>query len=168
MPEFLLCCVLRCSHSRLFLAIRCCLLLLRLCLLFNRLRSSALSPFCRNLLTVEHFSAAILVFSARFAAAFCCFDFAFCSTTSVRPRSHLSLLGFVTFVYFTLRFHFFFIHRCNPFSSYTHALTPTIFHFSYPMKPPGETLSILLPLVLLSVVLEITLLYGSNYSVIIR
>ena len=45
MPELLLCCVLRCSHSRLFWALRCCLLLLQLCLHFNRLRSSAFSCF---------------------------------------------------------------------------------------------------------------------------
>ena len=45
MPEFLLCCALGCSHSRLFCAPQCCLLLLQLCLLFNHLRSSAFSPF---------------------------------------------------------------------------------------------------------------------------
>ena len=45
MLELLLCCALRCSHSRLFSALRCCFLLLQLCLLFNHLRSSAFSPF---------------------------------------------------------------------------------------------------------------------------
>ena len=45
MPELLLRCELRCSHSRLFWSLRCCLLLLQLCLLFNHLRSSAFSPF---------------------------------------------------------------------------------------------------------------------------
>ena len=45
MPELLLCCLLRCSHCRLFCALRCGLLLLQLCLLFNHLGSSAFSPF---------------------------------------------------------------------------------------------------------------------------
>ena len=45
MPELLLCCAIQCSHSRLFYALRCCLLLLQLCLLLNHLRSSAFSPF---------------------------------------------------------------------------------------------------------------------------
>ena len=43
-PELLLCCVFRVSHTRLFCALRCCLLLLKLRVLFNHLRSSALSP----------------------------------------------------------------------------------------------------------------------------
>ena len=42
-------------------------------------------------------------------------NFAFCSTTYVRPLSHLSLLSFVTFVFFTLRCHLFFILRCHLF-----------------------------------------------------
>ena len=33
---------------------------------------------CRNFFSVAHFCAAIVVFSARFGAAFCCFNFAFC------------------------------------------------------------------------------------------
>ena len=45
MPELLLCCALLCSHSRLFCALRCCLLLPQLCLPFNHLRSSVFSPF---------------------------------------------------------------------------------------------------------------------------
>ena len=186
MPELLLCCALRCSHSRLFCALRCCLLLLELCLPFNHLRSSAFSPFstgfcqfcifntslspvfffinscsfsyclsillpdeasgrnvvnstfccstgfcslnyytsivfvphkCRIFLPVAHFGAAILVFSARFGAASCCCNFAFRSTSYVRPLSHLSLLAFVTFVFFTLCCHLFFILRCHRFSS---------------------------------------------------
>ena len=60
-------------------------------------------------------------FSARFFAASCCCHLAFCSTTYVRPLSHLSLLPFVTFVFFTLRSYllsilrsllFFFINSC--------------------------------------------------------
>ena len=70
---------------------------------------------CRNFFCVAHFGAAILVFSARFGAASCCCNFAFCSTTYVRPLSHLSLLAFVTFVFFTLRCHLFFILRCHLF-----------------------------------------------------
>ena len=70
---------------------------------------------CRNFFSVAHFGAAILVFSAPFRAAFCCCNFAFCSTTYVRPLSHLSLLAFVTFVYFTLRWHVFFELRCHLF-----------------------------------------------------
>ena len=116
-------CAIRGSHSRLFCALRCCLLLLQLCLLFNHLRSSALlhfsTRFCQflylytsivfvlhkwgNFLCVAHFGLAILVFSARFGAAFCCFNFAFCSSTYVHPLSHPSLLVFVTFVFFRLR-----------------------------------------------------------------
>ena len=187
MPELLLSCRLRCSQSRLFCALRCCLLLLQLCLLINHLRSSACSPFstgfchfciftlrchlffvllcdlfflinscalsyylsfllpdetsernvvnstvcfstiffslnlyrstllvlhkCGNFFSLADFVAAILVFSARFGDASCCCNFAFCSTTYVRPLSHLSLLAFVTFVFFTLRCHLFFIIR---------------------------------------------------------
>ena len=36
---------------------------------------------CLNFFSVEHFCAAIVVFSARFGAAFCYFNFAFCWTT---------------------------------------------------------------------------------------
>ena len=67
----------------------------------------------RNFFSVAHFCAAIVVFSARFCAAFCYFNFTFCSRTYVRPLSHLSLLGFVTFVFFTLRCQLFFILRCH-------------------------------------------------------
>ena len=42
--------------------------------------------------------------------------FAFCSTTYVRRLSHLSLLAFVSFVFFTLRSHLFFLLRCHLFS----------------------------------------------------
>ena len=45
MPEVPLCCVLGFSHFRLFRALRCCLLLLQLCLLFNHLSLSAFSSF---------------------------------------------------------------------------------------------------------------------------
>ena len=45
MPELLLCCAFPCSHSRLFFSLRCSLLLLQLCFLFNHLRSSTFSPF---------------------------------------------------------------------------------------------------------------------------
>ena len=69
----------------------------------------------RNFFCVAHFGAAILVFSSRpGAASFCC-NFAFCSTTIVRPLFHLSLLAFVTFVFFTLRCQLFFILRCHLF-----------------------------------------------------
>ena len=64
MPELLLCCALRCSHSRHSLALR---------------------------------------------------FFAFCSTTYYRPLSHLSLLAFVTLVFFTLRCPLFFILRGHLF-----------------------------------------------------
>ena len=60
---------------------------------------------CRNFFSVAHFGATILPFSARFVAASYCCNFAFCSSTYVRPLSHLSLLGFGTFVFFTLRCH---------------------------------------------------------------
>ena len=72
---------------------------------------------CRNFFSVAHFGAGILVFFARFRAAFCCCNSAFCSTTDVRPLCHLSLLAFVTFVFFTLRCHMFFILRFHLFSS---------------------------------------------------
>ena len=71
----------------------------------------------RNFFSVAHFCEAIVVFSASFDAAFCCFNFAFCWSSYVRPLSHLSLLGFVTFVFFTLRCQLFFIFRCHLFSS---------------------------------------------------
>ena len=68
---------------------------------------------CWNFFSVALFGAAVLVFSARFGAVSCCCNFAFCSTTYVRPLSHLSLLAFVTFVFLTLRSHLFFILRCH-------------------------------------------------------
>ena len=68
---------------------------------------------CRNFFSFANFCAAIVVFSARFDAAFCCFNFAFCWSSYVRPLSHLSLLGFVTFVLFALRSQLFFIFRCH-------------------------------------------------------
>ena len=70
---------------------------------------------CRNFFSVAHFGAALLVFSSRFGVACCCFNFAFWSTTYVRPLSHLSLLGFVTFVFFTFRCHLFFAISLSPF-----------------------------------------------------
>ena len=69
----------------------------------------------RNFFSVAHFRAAILVLSPPFGAASYCCNFAFCSTNYVRPFSHLSLLAFVTFVFFTLRGHLFFILRCHLF-----------------------------------------------------
>ena len=88
------------------------------------------------------------VFSARFGGSLYRFNFAFCSTTYVCPLSHLSLLGFVTFVIFTLRCHLFFILRSHRYSSYNRALSHNIFHSSFLMKPVAETWSIQLPLVL--------------------
>ena len=70
---------------------------------------------CRNFSCVAHFGAAIFVFTARFGAASCCCNFAFCSTTYVRPLSRLSLLACITFVFFTLRCHLFCILRCHLF-----------------------------------------------------
>ena len=70
---------------------------------------------CRNFFCFAAFRAAILVFSARFAAASCCCNFAFCSNTYVRHLSHLSLLAFFTFVVFTLRCHLLFILSCHLF-----------------------------------------------------
>ena len=58
---------------------------------------------CRNFFSFAHFGTASVVFSARFGAAFCCFNFGFCWSSYVRPLSHLSLLGFGTFVFFRLR-----------------------------------------------------------------
>ena len=58
---------------------------------------------CRNFFSVAHFGAAIVVFSGRFGAAAWCLNFAFCWNSYVLPLFHLSLLGFVTFVFFTLR-----------------------------------------------------------------
>ena len=103
---------------------------------------------CRNFFCVAHFRAAILVFSARFGAASCCCHFNFCSTTYVHPLSHLSLLAFVPFVFFTLRCHLFFILSCHLFSFINSRAFSTVFPFSYLMKPLGE-----LSLNLLSVVL---------------
>ena len=54
---------------------------------------------CLNFFSVSHFFPAILVLSARFGAPSCCCNFAFCSTTYVRPLCNLSLLAFVTFVF---------------------------------------------------------------------
>ena len=71
---------------------------------------------CLNFFSVSHFFPAILVFSARLGAASCGFNFFFCSTTDVRPLSHLSLLALVTFVFFTLRCHLFFLLGCHLFS----------------------------------------------------
>ena len=226
MPEGLVCCALPCSHSRLFCALRCCLLLIQLCLLVNHLGSSAFSPFstgfchfcifhtslspffhtslspfffinscaisyclsfllpdeasgrnvvnstvccstvccstvccslnyytsilfvlhkCRIFFSLPHFGAAILVFSVLFGGASFCFNFAFCSTTYVRPLSHLSLLNFLSLLYFS---HFavtYFSYFAVPFlTSKTRALSHTVLHFSYLVKAVGQTSFILL------------------------
>ena len=81
---------------------------------------------------MPHFGAAIRFFSVRFCAALYCFNFAWISTAYVRPLSHLSVQGFVTFAFFTLRGHlfltlhfhlFFFINTCA-FSYYLSLLLP--------------------------------------------
>ena len=67
-----------------------CLLLFRLFFLFFlNYYTSTLSVLhkCRNFFSVAHFCAAIVVFSGRFGAAFCCFNFAFCWSTYFRPLS---------------------------------------------------------------------------------
>ena len=69
----------------------------------------------RNFFSVAHFDAAILVFSVRFGGVFYCFNFGFCSATYVSLLSHLSLLGFFTFVFFTFRCHLFFKLRRHRF-----------------------------------------------------
>ena len=69
----------------------------------------------RNFFSVSQFNAANLVFSARFGAVLYCFNFGFCSTTYVHPLSHLPVLGFVTFVFYTLRCHLFFKLRPHTF-----------------------------------------------------
>ena len=56
---------------------------------------------CRNFFSLAHFGLAIVVFSARFGSASCCFNFVFLSTTYVRPLSHMSLLGFLSPLYFS-------------------------------------------------------------------
>ena len=71
---------------------------------------------CQKFFSVSHVGAAILVFSVRFGAAFDCFTFFFCSTIYVRPLSHLSLLGFVTFVISTF--------LCNLFSYFVLTVFP--------------------------------------------
>ena len=75
----------------------------------------------------------------------------------VRPLSHLSLLAFVTFVFFTLRCHLFSYLAVTFFSSSTHTLSHIFFHFSYLMKPDGGTVLILLSVVLPFVALKIIL-----------
>ena len=93
---------------------------------------------CRNFFSVAHFCAAIVVFSARFGAASCCCNFAFCSTTYVRPLSHLSLLAFVTFVFFTLRCHLFFILRCNLFFFINSCAFSYCLSFLFPDETSGR------------------------------
>ena len=105
MAELLLCCALLCSHCRLCYALRCCLLLLQLCLLMKHLRSSAFSPLFTGFCHFRIFHTSL----SRFGAAFCCLHFAF----SLRPLSHLCILGFVTFAFFTLRCQLFFILPCH-------------------------------------------------------
>ena len=56
MPELRLSCALRVCHSRLFFALRCCLLLLQLCLLFNHLLSSAFLPLSTGFVTFVFFT----------------------------------------------------------------------------------------------------------------
>ena len=56
---------------------------------------------CQNFFSVAHFGAAIVVFSARFGAASCYFNFVFLWTTYVRPLFHMSLLGFLSLLYFS-------------------------------------------------------------------
>ena len=59
--------------------------------------------------------------------------------------------GLCRFRIFTLCCHLFFMLRRQLFSSLAYALSHTVFHFCYLMKRPGEPLSILLPVVLLTV-----------------
>ena len=54
----------------------------------------------RNFLSVANFSAAIVVFPSRIGAASCCCNFAFCSTTYVRPLSPL-LYWLLSLLYFS-------------------------------------------------------------------
>ena len=70
---------------------------------------------CQNFFSVAHFGAAIVVFSACFGAALCCLKFTSCWSTYVRPLSHLFILGFVPFVFFSLRCPLFIILRCHLF-----------------------------------------------------
>ena len=77
---------------------------------------------CRNFFCVPHFGAAILVFSVRFGAASGCCKFALCSTTYVRPLSHLSLLALSLFyfshfavTYFSYFAVTFFLHKLMRF-----------------------------------------------------
>ena len=76
---------------------------------------------CRNFFSVAHFGASIVVFSARFGAAFRCFNFAFCWSTYARLLAHLSFTGFCHFRIFQTAIsaillfplsHFFFINPC--------------------------------------------------------
>ena len=62
-------------------------------------------------------------------------------STYVRPLSHLSLMGFVAFVVFTLRCHPLFILRCQLFLFITGAHSHTIFHFFYLMKCLGNVVN---------------------------
>ena len=92
----------------------------------------------RNFFSVAQFRAGILVFSARFGDAFCCFNFAFCWSTYVRPLCHLYFLDFVTFVFFTLRSQLFFIFRCNLFSFINSCVFSYYLSFLLPDKACGR------------------------------
>ena len=72
---------------------------------------------CRNFFPVAHFGAAIRVFSGHFGAAFYYFNFALCSTSYVRPLSHLSL-------FCILRCHLFFFIKSCAFLYYLSFLLP--------------------------------------------
>ena len=106
---------------------------------------------CPNFFCVAHFGVAILVFSARFGVAFYCFKFAFCSTTFVRPLSHLST-GFCHFRNFHTLFSHIFHTSLPPFFFINSCAFTNFLHFSNLLKRLGETLSILLPVIPLFVV----------------
>ena len=97
---------------------------------------------CRNFLSVAHFSAAILVFSERFGAESCCYNFAFFSTTYVRLLSHLSHLAFFTFVFLTLRCHLFFIFLCQLFFFINSCASSYCLSFLLPDEASGRNVVI--------------------------
>ena len=156
-------------------ALRCCLLLLQLCLLFNHLRSSAFSPFSSGFCHICNFHTSLSpIFHTSLSPYFfinsCAFSY--CLSFLLPDEASGRNVGNSTVCFSTLSCSLnyytsilFVLHKSRNFLSVahfgaailvfsacfflsTHALSLTVFHISYLMKLLGETSLILLSVVL--------------------
>ena len=122
MPELLLCCALWWSHSRFFCALRWCLLLLQLCLLFNHLRSSAFSPLWAAFVTFVFFIICchLFLFINSYAFSYC---LSFLLPDEASGRNVVNSTVFCSTVCCSLNYYTsipFVLHKCRTFFSVAH------------------------------------------------